>query len=176
MQEYPMTFEEFARQFSTEKQCREHLVSLRRPNGFRCPKRGNDKARPAGEILYECRKCGRQASAMAGAISQDARKPLATWFTAIWRIARQRRGASAEGLKQTLGLKSCQTAWTRPHKTRRAMARPGRERLSGAIEVDETCLGGFERGGKRGRGTGNKEPVAMAVEREGKRLGRAGRG
>ncbi|MDR2662211.1 MAG: transposase, partial [Treponema sp.] len=37
MQEYPMTFEEFTSRFSTEEQCREYLVELRWPNGFRCP-------------------------------------------------------------------------------------------------------------------------------------------
>jgi transposase-like protein len=52
------------------------------------------------------------------------------------------------------------------------MVRPGRERLSGVIEVDETYLGGSESGGKRGRGTENKALVVIAVECEGKRLGR----
>jgi transposase-like protein len=109
---------------------------------------------------------------IAGTIFQDTRKPLKTWFTAMWWIATQKYGASAEGLKQVLGLKSCQTAWMWLHKIRRAMVRPGRERLSGVIEVDETYLGGSEREGKRGRGTGNKALVVIEVECEGKRLGR----
>jgi transposase-like protein len=51
------------------------------------------------------------------------------------------------------------------------MAGPGREQLSGIIEVDETSIGGTESGGKRGRGTGNKAHVVIAVELDGKRLG-----
>jgi len=44
------------------------------------------------------------------------------------------------------------------------MVRPGRERLSGSVEVDETYVGGPKEGGKPGRGTENKEIVVIAVE------------
>ena len=42
------------------------------------------------------------------------------------------------GLQRVLGRGSYLTAWTWLHKLRRAMVRPGRDRLSGRIEVDET--------------------------------------
>lgn len=42
--------------------------------------------------------------------------------------------------------------------------RPGREHLCGRVEVDETYVGGPDQGGKRGRGTENKEIVVIAVE------------
>jgi len=42
--------------------------------------------------------------------------------------------------------------------------RPGRELLHGLVEVDETYVGGAAKGGKRGRGTENKEIVVIAVE------------
>ena len=42
------------------------------------------------------------------------------------------------------------TAWTWLHKFRRAMVRPGRNRLVGRVEVDETYVGGVEEG-VRGR-------------------------
>ena len=167
-----MTFEEFTSRFSNEEQCREYLIQLRWPNGFRCPKCGNDKAWLVGDVLYECQECGHQTSVIAGTIFQDTRKPLKTWFTAMWWVTTQKYGGSAEGLQQVLGLKSYQTAWTWLHKIRSAMVRPGREQLSGTIEVDETYIGGTESGGKRGRGTENKALVVIAVELDGKRLGR----
>lgn len=52
----------------------------------------------------------------------------------------------------------------REHKFRRAMVGPDRERLSGRIEVDETYVGGSEKGGKRGRGAERKRIVVIAVE------------
>jgi len=44
-----------------------------------------------------------------------------------------------------------------------AMVRSEREQLSGAVEVDETLVGGVQRRGKRGRGT-SRSVVVIAVE------------
>jgi len=108
--------------------------------------------------------CGHQVSATAGTIFEGTRISLQTWFSAMWFVTSQKDGASALGLKRVLGLGSYQTAWAWLHKLRRAMVRPGRDRLSGRIEVDETYVGGSEHGGKRGRGAERKEIVVIAVE------------
>ena len=164
MKEYPMTFDEFIKQFMTEEQCREYLYRLRWPEGFVCPKCKHDKAWKIGDMLYECSKCGRQTSVTAGTIFQDTRKPLRNWFTAIWWVVTQKNGASAAGLQQVLGLGSYQTAWTWLHKIRTAMVNPNRTKLSGTVEVDECYIGGEEHGGKRGRGTENKSIVVIGLE------------
>ena len=70
---------------------------------------------------------------------------------------------SALGLQRQLGFDRYETAWTWLHKLRRAMVRPGRDRLSGHIEVDETYVGGVEEG-VRGRETHKKSIVVIAVE------------
>lgn len=44
------------------------------------------------------------------------------------------------------------------------MVRPGRDRLCGRIEVDETYVGGRTVGGQRGRGSEGKQIVVIAVE------------
>lgn len=62
-----------------------------------------------------------------------------------------------------LGLGSYETAWAWLHKLRRAMVRSDRERLNGAVEVDETIIGGIKPG-RRGRGADGKALVAIAVE------------
>jgi len=164
MDEYPMTFEEFIKNFYTEEQCRDYLCKLRWPNGFECPKCSGHEFWTVSKTLYECSHCGHQSSVIAGTIFENTRTPLKTWFTAIWWITTQKNGASAEGLRQVLGLKSDETAWAWLHKIRRAMVRADREKLSGLIEVDETYIGGEEHSGSTGRGTGNKVLVAIAVE------------
>ena len=87
----------------------------------------------------------------AGTIFQDTRLPLRTWFRTMWWVTSQKNGASALGLQSILGLGSYRTAWALLHKLRRAMVRPGRERLSGRVEVDETYVGAQKRDCADGR-------------------------
>ena len=141
VEDYPQTQGEFATRFSSEEACRAYLTQLRWPEGFRCPACGAAKAWPVRAVLWQCAACGRQTSVTAGTIFQDTRLPLTTWFRAMWWVTSQKTGASALGVQQVLGLGSYQTAWTWLHKLRRAMVRPGRDRLSGHVEVDETLMG-----------------------------------
>jgi transposase-like protein len=107
----------------------------------------------------------------AGTIFQDSRLGLRTWFRAIWWVCGQKNGVSALGLQRILGFGSYETAWTWLHKLRRAMVRPGRDRLTGEVEVDETYVGGLEPG-KGGRSRGSKALVGIAAQGEGKGIGR----
>ena len=107
----------------------------------------------------------------AGTVFQDTRKPLRTWFLAMWFITSQKNGVSALGLQPVPGLGSYETAWTWLHKLRRAMIRPGRDNLHGEVEVDETYVGAPE-DGARGRETASKAIIAIAVEKDGRGSGR----
>jgi len=171
MEDYPRTVAELEAHFSTEQACREYLFQLRWPTGFRCPKCGALKAWPMRSGRWQCAGCGRQASVTAGTIFQDTRTPLTVWFRAMWWVTTQKNGVSALGLQRVLGLGSYQTAWAWLHKLRRAMVRPGRDRLTGAVEVDETYLGGTE-AGKRGRQTEKKALIAVAAQEDGRGIGR----
>jgi transposase-like protein len=89
----------------------------------------------------------------------------------IWWLTSQKNGVSAKGVQRVLGLGSYETAWAWLHKMRRAMVRPGRDRLSGAVEVDETYVGGAKPG-KRGRGAEAKTLVLIAAQQDGNGIGR----
>lgn len=171
MREYPMTLEEFEKQFNTEEACRDYIFSIRWPNGFQCPRCGNSKAWPIRKVLFQCTSCHYRTSVIAGTIFQDTHKPLTMWFRAMWWIMSQKNGASALGLQRILGLGSYETAWAWLHKLRHAMVRPGRDKLSGYVEVDDAYIGG-ESEGKRGRGSENKILIVVAVEVKDKRIGR----
>ncbi|MGH7203342.1 MAG: IS1595 family transposase, partial [Candidatus Levyibacteriota bacterium] len=84
-------------------------------------------------------------------------------FQAMWYVVCQKNGVSALGLKSILGLGSYETAWAWMHKLRTAMVRPGRDKLSGTVEIDETFVGGKHEG-KRGRGAEGRELVLVAIE------------
>lgn len=171
IEEYPKTLADFERWFATEEACREFLFKLRWPEGFVCPRCQSRIGWPTSRDLWVCTACGHQASLTAGTIFQDTHKPLTLWFRAMWWVTSQKNGASALGLQRVLGLGSYRTAWTWLHKMRRAMVRPGRDRLSGAVEVDETYLGATEQG-VRGRATASKVLIAVAAEQAGRAIGR----
>jgi len=171
MEDYPRTLAELEARFSSEEACRGYLFRLRWPEGFRCPRCGGAKAWPLRSVLWQCAGCGRQVSVTAGTIFQDTRTPLTVWFRAMWWVTNQKNGVSALGLQRVLGLGSYQTAWAWLHKLRRAMVRPGRDRLSGTVEVDETYLGGLEEG-VRGRQTESKALIVVAAQEDGRGIGR----
>src|SRR4030067_2489467 len=149
MEDYPRTLIEFEQRFTSEEACRQYLFQLRWPDGFRCPRCQHEKYWSTDRVLYHCASCGSQASVTAGTIFQDSRKPLWLWFRAIWYVTNQKNGVSALGLQRILGFGSYRTAWTWMHKLRRAMVRPGRDRLTGEGEVEETFGGGGGPGGGR---------------------------
>ncbi len=170
-EDYPKTFEDFIIRFSTEEACLDYIFSLRWPNGFICPRCQSIEAWKTGRNLMHCANCGRQTSITAGTLFENTRKPLRLWFHVMWWVMSQKTGASAKNLQHTMGFSRYETAWTWLHKFRRAMIRPGRERLKGVVEVDETYIGGEEKG-SRGRKIEKKALVVIAVEVEIGKLGR----
>ena len=168
MEDYPRTLMALERRFGTDEACREYLAALRWPRGFFCPSCGHKKAWRMSRGLWLCACCRRQVSVTAGTIFQDTRLPLTVWFRAMWHVTGQKTGASALGVQRVLGLGSYQTAWAWLHKLRRAMVRPGRDRLAGMVEVDETYWGANEPG-VVGRQTEAKALVIVAAECKGPR-------
>ena len=162
---------EFEKRFNSEKACHDYLFNIRWADGFKCPRCEHDKAWVMDSQLYKCRKCGFRSSVTAGTIFQDTKKPLQLWFRAMWYVTNQKHGISALGLQRSLGIGSYHTAWEWLYRLRHAMVRPGRDRISGTIEVDETYVGG-KKTGKRGRGADGKVLVVIAAQIDGKRIGR----
>jgi hypothetical protein len=113
-----------------------------------------------------------QVSVLAGTVFQDTHLPLTVWFRAMWHITSQKNGVSALGLQRALGLGSYKTAWLMLHKLRQAMVCPGRERLRGVVEVDETYWGAAESGGATGRLVYSKALIVVAAEQDGEGIGR----
>jgi transposase-like protein len=86
-------------------------------------------------------------------------------------VVSQKQGVNAKGLQRTLGLRRYETTWTLLHKLRIAMVRPGRDRLNGSVQVDESYRGG-PRSGKQGRGAEGKTLIVIAAEDRDNRIGR----
>jgi transposase-like protein len=167
---YPKDFQEFLEQFKSEDACRNYLFEMRWKEGFVCPKCKNDvKYWLTAKNMIHCGVCGYQASLTAGTIFHGTRKPLLLWFHIMWWVAAQKTGVSASNMMDFMGFGSYKTVWIWLQKLRRAMLRPGRDKLFGIVEVDETNIGGMD------AGTGKqiaKTQVIIATECKGKKIGR----
>jgi transposase-like protein len=163
--DYPGNYHQLLEWFGDEQACLSYLERVRWGDGFVCPGCGTIGGDwwAVRRGLRKCAGCSRETSVTAAMIFHGSRLPLRSWFSAMWYVVNQKNGVSALGLQRVLGFGSYQTAWAWLHKLRRAMVLPGRELLTGAVEVDETVIGGMKPGGGR-RNLDGKALVVIAVE------------
>jgi len=161
---YPRSLGELQSWFAADADCLDYLTWLRWPDGFVCPACGGRSGWQVADGRFKCAGCGKRTSVTAGTAFDRRRTPLTVWFTACWLFASQKDGISAQSLQRKLEIGSYQTAWAMLHRLRRVLVRPGRERLTGAVEVDETYIVGLEPGLAGGRAKGKKVLVGIAVE------------
>lgn len=162
---YPESVGDFYAWFGTDADCLDYLEWLRWSDGFQCPAcAAKQEAWRLEDGRFMCSPCGHRVSGTAGTIFHRTRTPLTVWFTACWLFATGKNGISALSLKRTLEIGSYQTAWSMLHKIRSALIRPGRSRLHGTVEVDETFIGGLEPGLSGGRARGKKILTGIAAE------------
>lgn len=161
--EIPKNQIEFEKMFSTEEQCIDCLREIRFPDGYKCRKCQHKEYWLNKRGIMICKSCKDELSITAGTIFHKSKLPLVTIFWALWWMVAQKNGVSAIGLQRILGIGSYRTSWTWLHKFRRLMVFPGRDKLKGIVEVDETFVGGAK-SGKRGRGAEGKALVVIAIE------------
>jgi len=155
----------FEQQYGTEEQCRAVVIASRWPNGFDCPVCGcRQHSLVTTRDLYQCTRCRRQTSPIAGTIFAATHLSLRLWFRAIYHLTQTKQGISSIELGRRLGVTQT-TAWKIKHKLKQVMLeRDASKRLAGRIEIDDAYLGGERHGGKRGRGAPGKTPFVAAVE------------
>jgi hypothetical protein len=178
MGEFPRSLIEFQQRFADEAACAAYLREARWPGGFVCPACGGVRgwALATKAWTHECAECHRQTSVTAGTVMHGSKLPLTVWFWAAYLMATHSNGISALQVQKQLGLGSYRTAWMLCAKLRRAMVAPGRDPLTGLVEVDETHLPHRSRNdplsGGGGRSHQGKILIAGAVEVQEKGPGR----
>lgn len=160
----------------TEDQAREHLEKLRWPNGVACPHCGDTEVytlkgketskHPVRKGVYKCKGCRKQFTVTVGTIFEDSHIKINIWLMAISLMCSSKKGISAHQLHRMLNI-TYKSAWFMAHRIRYAMTQPAlTEKLKGIVEVDETYVGGKEKGAI-GRGVKKKTPVVALVQRDG---------
>ncbi len=155
--------------FGTEDKCREYLETLRWPEGPTCPRCKNPSiSKIVKRSQYDCNDCRYQFSVKAGTIFNDSHLPLSKWFLVTYLICESRKGMSANQIKRMIGG-SYKTAWYLCHRIRAAMKEAERPMLDGTVEMDETFVGGIQKGhqSKAGHGLSTKQIVVGIRQRGG---------
>jgi transposase-like protein len=161
-------------QFSTDEKCREALMHLRWPHGVKCLRCGHDKVTPVKDRkVFDCDSCHYQFSVTVGTIFNDSHLALTKWFLVTYLMCESKKGISASQVYRMLGKKSYKTAWYLCHRIRAAMtsASEDRPKLGGTIEVDETFVGGIQRGNQHKAGhPESKKQVVIGIRQRGGEL------
>lgn len=162
----------------TEDEARDYLESIRWPEGPVCPRCGcMDVTKLAGKStrpgVYKCKAkgCRKPFTVTVNTIFERSHIKLREWVMTFHLMCSSKKGISAHQVHRSLGI-TYKSAWFMCHRIRHAMATGDftRPKLDGTVEMDETYVGGKQRGvGKHrsGRGTPNKTPVVALVERDG---------
>jgi hypothetical protein len=157
---------EFIDTFGTEEKCRNQLEQMRWPNGFVCPNCASTKAHALNtRPVLQCSQCRKQTSLIANTLFHNTKLPLKTWFLAIYMMSQTKTGMSSIELSRHLGVQQ-KTAWLLQHKLMDAMTECESGRvLRDSIEIDDAYIGGRCPGQKVGRGSPNKVPFVIAVDK-----------
>ncbi|MGC9989312.1 MAG: IS1595 family transposase [Terriglobales bacterium] len=167
-----MTLPEVNTLYSTDDRCRELLERLRWPEGVMCPRCKDTRVSRLKEYArYECVGCEYQFTATSGTIFHDSHLPLPIWFIAVLLLCEAKKGMSAMQLKRTIWGKdkgSYKTAWYLCHRVRAAMKQVDQPMLDGTVEMDETYVGGKQRGyGSGWRGERHTKEVVIGIRQRG---------
>ena len=163
---YEMNLVKLVDLFHSEDTCRDYLEELRWPDGATCPRCSHNSVTSIEKRgQYACNSCDYQFSVTSGTIFHDTHLPLWKWFLATYMMVESKKGVSALQLKRTLKV-AYKTAWYLCHRIRAAMADGQPMLLRGAVEVDETWIGGRRKNVGHGF-RDNKTMVLGAIQRGG---------
>jgi transposase-like protein len=119
--------------------------------------------------FYLCleKTCHNQFTPTSGTIFHDTHLPLIVWFQAITLMLNAKKGISAKQLQRDLGIGGYKTAWYLNHRIREVMSDGDIPKLGGIVEIDETYIGGKQKGKGVYYGKKQKQVVIGIRQRKG---------
>lgn len=153
----------FLRDFGTNEQCYIYLCNLKWNTGYSCLKCGHEVSVKGRKWYYrKCQKCKYDESATAHTLFHEIKFPLHKAFFMLHQITTLKKGISTLDMARQHAVHQ-NTSWHFKRKIQEAMTTNGIIMLKNNVEVDETTIGGSEKG-KPGRSHGKKDKVAVALE------------
>ncbi len=140
-----ITLMDAVKKFDTEERAETWFVEQRWPDGPVCPfceslrvsPRPSRKPQP-----FRCRDCRKDFSVTVGTLLHRSHIPLSKWAIAFYLFATNLKGVSSMKLHRDLGITQ-KSAWYMAHRIRQMWSEED-DRFAGAVEVDETYIGGKE--------------------------------
>ena len=159
------SFIEFAQRFSTEEACLQHLHDMKWSDGYHCRRCGHNRWVKGRRWHHRrCQKCFYDESATAHTLFHKLRFSIVKAFWITYQLSTMKKGLSSCEISRQYEIHQ-ETAWFFKRKVQQAMGQAGGSLLKTNVEVDETVIGGFEKG-RPGRSHGQKKKVQVAVEVE----------
>ncbi len=142
------------------------------------PKNGESRATRTGSNsqrrVWQCKGCRKQFSVLTDTVMHGSKIPVRTWLFVMFEVAASKNSVSAWEISRKYSIKN-ESAWFMIHRLREAMKmEPVAGLLGGAVQVDETWVGGEPKNrhrrskpeADRKKGPTDKQPVVSLVHYE----------
>src|ERR1035437_7495995 len=162
--DFPRDEPEFGRWFPDEARARATFEAWASGTGLACVHCSSAAPRRRSPEQWWRKECRRTFTLTTGTVMERTHVPLDIWLRIAWHMTNSKTGVSAMSVERAMGLNH-KTAWHLTHKIRSVMAQTRTDRLAGTVELDETFVGGREKGGQGPqRAQSNKCCVIVASE------------
>lgn len=152
--------------FSDPMICLETVSKAKWPKGPTCPKCQSQRLSfLRTRRMWTCLDCRKQFSVKVGTIFEDSAIGLDKWLTAMWLIANCKNGISSYELARDIKVTQ-RTAWFMLQRLRRVMHTGSINKMTGAVEADETFIGAEARNmhfDKRAEKIHGRGPMGKAI-------------
>lgn len=135
------SLDDLSKKFPEEKDCVEHLESIRWEGQVVSPFDARSKVYKCAGFKYKCKNTGKYFNVRTGTVFEDTKVPLQKWFMAIYLANDPKKRVSSHQLARDIGITQ-KSAWSVLHRIRYALGHENFDQtFSDVVKKDETLVG-----------------------------------
>lgn len=142
-----MKVDNFFRDYSTEKECKDYFKKQREAVGIVCRKcKGKSHYWIEGSGRWQCKSCRKSITLKCGTVMENSNLSYKVWLWSLYFMTLTKKGFSALELQRLVGHKRYEPIWGLMQKIRVTMGRRDEKyTLDGYIEMDEGFFEGYRK-------------------------------